>query len=412
MRAIVVAVFALTSLTSCAGTAPLGNQCKVSTDCGTGLVCVDGSCVSAPLQFGGEGEGVGKEGEGEGVPKGEGEGEGTISFGEGEGEGNNQSGEGEGAAAGEGEGAAGEGEGAAGEGEGEGEGPPPSCPPDDCGPFMTCVANNSCDPGTNSPCDAFSFNPNTGSTSPAIIDFFADQTSTSTPPDIIDDINGTRFDFSVNTGSGTESFDSFWLTRQTSLIRPGMFVHYEVASALDTVLIALESSGGNCTIVPGAFSDQFVAGGTESFDIDYTTTPTSVLIGVGTCDGVDGTNCVAGTANNAALTTGNIELRANGILCPTATLGANAGPASDDVTNSQNTYDFCYRALFETPGTTNTCANSNPCERVAGDKLNGSFCNLNANAGHTHGTPITTTQNLTACCSSDHTKNVAPCPTG
>jgi hypothetical protein len=414
MRAIVGAI--VFALSSCGGSEPLGTPCTVSTNCGSGLICVDGNCVSAPggLPIGeGEGEG-GKGGEGEGIPKGDGEGEGDVaSFGEGEGEGNGQSGEGEGSA-GEGEGASvGEGEGEGAAGEGEGEGPPPSCPPDDCGAFMTCVADNSCDPGTNSPCDAFTFNPLDFSNTPAVIDFFADQTSTSSPPAIIDDINGTRFDFSVDLGNNNaESFDSFWLTRATSLIRKNMFVHYEVASALDTVLIALDPSGGTCGIVPNAFSDSFVAGGTESFDINYATTPTSLLIGVGTCDGVDGQNCVAGSPNDASRTTGDIELRANGILCPTAVLGANAGPAADDITNSQNTYDFCFRALFETAGTSNTCANSNPCERVAGGKLNGSFCNLNANAGHTHGSPITTTQDLNVCCSTDHTKNVAPCPTG
>ena len=342
MRSVVATVVVAFALTGCPPDEPLGTDCKVAANCADNEICVNGSCVPdviGPIPV--EGEGV------TGDPKGEGEGEGVVVGvgGEGEGEGDiTAEGEGEGA---EGEGAEGEGaegEGAEGEGaEGEGVAPPPVCDVGECGFQQDCTADHVCTNQAGSViCDSV---PST------TIDFFADQTST------IDNAVGDRFTF--------QGKDRFYVRRVTNM-RPGMKVDVQVTSSIDVEVYLLDDSNLQCAVAA---------------DIDSFVTNEEFLLNVPAND----INMVV-TSFDEIPATATVGIRTRGILCDGSN-AANSGNALGDETDTQATYDQCFRALFEEGATSNTCASANPCARDANNNTVGKFCTLQSNV-HTANTLI------------------------
>ena len=97
-----------------------------------------------------------------------------------------------------------------------------------------------------------------------------------------------------------------------------------------------------------------------------------------------------------------MTVKTRGILCDGSD-AAHTGNAQNDVTDTQTTYDQCFRALTTTA---NTCAD-NPCARDVNGNVTGKFCAMKA-AQHTPGTAITLQNDINVCCSANvHTP---PCP--
>jgi hypothetical protein len=96
---------------------------------------------------------------------------------------------------------------------------------------------------------------------------------------------------------------------------------------------------------------------------------------------------VTSSVDIADLSTGAFTLSARGILCDGSSADE-SGNAQDDVTDTQTTFDQCFRALYERGPTSNKCSASNPCARDVNDNVNGKFCCLQPSCGHVHGSPI------------------------
>jgi hypothetical protein len=189
------------------------------------------------------------------------------------------------------------------------------------------------------------------------IDFFADQDLVLDPSDA----QTKRFEF--------DGKDRFYKNRVLTLLRPDMRVRVTLTSAdFDPVLEVFDTVSGTCV-------DRFV---TEIDDPTDAAAPERALLVTPDGSDVDLVTTTFGVVGG--VDSGNFHLETRGIPCAT-------GNAANDVTDTQNTYDICFRTLFERGANNASCDTQNPCACDANFIHIRSYCALQASV-HTSGNPI------------------------